>query len=111
MDKEPSNFDQEERAEMRRAFEEANALRVEIQSELKRVRDKIGRSGYRECERLFNEIFRPEGIDRQTLLACVVYHGLIESTPPWEKDLQIDLPGDQNLMAFARRKLEELKKM
>ncbi len=26
MDKEPSNFDQAERAEMRRAFEEANAF-------------------------------------------------------------------------------------
>ncbi|MBU1018893.1 MAG: hypothetical protein ABII07_06025 [Patescibacteria group bacterium] len=109
MKNEPPNFDSPEISEEDRAFEEACALRVEILAELDRIREKIGRGGFREYDRLFHEIFRPEGIDRSTLLSCVVYHGLIASSPP--PNLQIDLPGDQNLMAFAKRKLEELKQM
>lgn len=107
---EPSNFDTPETSEEDRVFNEAYALGVEILNELDRIRNKIGRSGgLREYERLFNEIFRPEKIDRSTLLSCVAYHGLIASSPP--PNLQTDLPGDQSVMIFAKRKLEELKQI
>lgn len=115
MIKEPSNFDNPEQREMLEAYQDAVQLRVAILAELDRIAIKIGPpNGYREYERLFDEIFRPKWIDREALLDCVVYHGLIASSPSsaWErKNAKIDLAGDQNLMAFARRKLEELKQM
>lgn len=98
----------ERTGEMVKAFEEARGLRQEILAELNRIRVKSGWEVYLGC---YNDIFGFMGIDRPTLWGCVVYHGFIASTPPWEIELQIDLPGDQSLMAFCRKKLEDLKKM
>lgn len=109
VDQKPSDEIPEE-TEMKEALLEAIKLRREIQAELARIR-KIAHYGNETYVRLFGEIFSPKGIDRHRLLGCVVYHGLIASTPPWEKKLRIDLPGDQSLMTFCRGKLEELKKM
>jgi hypothetical protein len=43
-------------------------------------------------------------------MSTIFYHTFIGSTPPNDCPL-LDLPGDQNLMAYAKRKLEELKQM
>jgi len=98
--------------EMDEAYEEACRLQDEILNELNRVKEKSGRNGARVHSKLFYEIFRPEEYDREELLHCVVYHALISSSPPrGEIDLIIDLPGEKSYMAFARKKLAELKEM
>lgn len=102
-----------EKEEMCKAFEEACALRDEIFEELERISEKTDPDEKWELhDRLSDEIFSPTGKERNHLLKYVVYHGLMGSSPNFEGDeTEIDLPGDESLMAFCRKKLEGLKLM
>ncbi len=104
----PPNTDNfKDRVEVKQALEEADTLFDEIMAELDRIQEE---RGTRIHVKLFNEIFYADWMDRDKLIHYVVFHGLIGSSVPWgELELEIDLPGDQSLLAFARRKLEELK--
>ncbi len=115
MEKFPGNKNEtesEQDAEKQQAYQRAAALREEIMNELERIKEKFGKEkGERVFEKLFNEIFRPAGIPREKLLECIVYHGLIGSSPRNHEGLKIDLPEKDSLLAFAQNKLKELKAM
>lgn len=116
MENQSSNFESSEKEDRAIALEGARGLREEILKELKRFKEEVvfrnGSIHYAPtpeyCE-LHHEFFFPN-VDRAKLSNCVVYHGLMGSTiPDWAEGFQIDLPGDESLMAFWRRKLAELK--
>jgi hypothetical protein len=112
MKKEPSNFDHRERTEIESVQAAARTLDNDITKELNRIRK---RDGDERWSTLYYEVYAPKSIggvnvDRATLMSTIFYHTFIGSTPPNDCPL-LDLPGDQNLMAYAKRKLEELKQM
>jgi len=78
-----------------------------IKYELERIEKKYGSETY---DKLFNETFYPKGMTQKELLRYKVYHRLIGSTP-WPGVTEMDLPGEDNLVAFVKAQMEKLKTM
>jgi len=109
MKNEPSNFDQSETNEREQITSEAHRLSSEILNEFKRIYKDEGFVNWGKAL-MPESVYADIQVDKATLKDTVVYHILIGSTPP-SSCSRIDLPGDQNLIAYAKRKLEELKQM
>ncbi len=109
MKNEPSNSDQSETNEREQIIFEAKSLSLEILNEFKRINKDEGFVNWGKAL-MPESVYADIQVDKKTLYDTVAYHILIGSTPP-SSCSKIDLPGDQNLIAYAKRKLEELKQM